>query len=148
MDSKLYCIDKLNKSDYHKGFLQLLEQLTIVESNKITYKDFCKRHDENDSNIFVIRDTKMDQVIATGSIYIEKKFIHRLGLVGHIEDVVVLEKYRRFGLGKIIMLQLIEFAKSKGCYKIILNCSKNNIEFYKKYGFSENGIEMANYSNN
>ncbi len=39
--------------------------------------------------IVVILDRKTEQVIASGSLIIEKKFIRQLGTAGHIEDIVV-----------------------------------------------------------
>ena len=50
---------------------------------------------------------------------------------------------RGYGLGK----KLLETAKSEcdGCYKIILDCSNENVDFYKKCGYEWKGNEMALY---
>lgn len=143
--NNLYQISKLDASDYNRGFLQLLEQLTTVEPNLITFDQFCEHLKNISSSTYVIRDVSCDKVVATGSILIEKKFIRRLGSVGHIEDVVVHDKYRGLGLGKSIMDQLIEIGKNEKCYKIILDCNKNNVDFYAKSGFKEKEIQMALY---
>jgi len=137
-------IQKLNKYDYYNGFLELLSQLTVVEIEKITYDDFCKRLDELTSEVFVISNMYC-RVIATGSIFIENKFIHKLGKVGHIEDVVVREGLRNFGYGSRMIQHLINYAKEKGCYKVILDCSFDNLEFYKKMGFEHKDAHMALY---
>ncbi len=120
-----YKIRRLNKSDYYRGFLQLLEQLTIVDANNISYENFCKRLDDMSSDTCVIIHN--NTVITSGTIYIEKKFIHHLGSVGHIEDIVVDIKYRKKGLGKMIIDYLTEYAKNQKCYKVILNCAKKNV---------------------
>ena len=70
-----------------------------------------------------------------------------MGKVGHIEDVVVSSDLRGHGLGKLVVNKCLVYAKSEGCYKCILDCSEENIEFYKKCneGFQVKGIEMALY---
>lgn len=142
----LFCVDRLNKEDYYKNFLQLLEQLTVVDANELNYENFCERFDEMNSHTFVVRNNSQDKVIATASVFIEKKFIHRLGKVGHIEDVVVDKEYRDKGLGKLIVDHCREYALNEhGCYKISLNCSENNIPFYEKCGFKQKGNQMSFY---
>lgn len=140
-------INILEKEDYHRGFLQLLEQLTVVNSNEINFDDFCSYFNNLNSHIIVIRNND-NKVIATASILIEKKFIHKLSSVGHIEDVVVDKNYRGFKLGKLMIDYLVNYAKEKGCYKVILGCSKENVDFYKKCGFDDKNIEMCLYFSN
>lgn len=65
------------------------------------------------------------------------------GLIAYLEDAVVHSEYRNKKIGKLIVDYLIELAKEKGCYKIKLDCSKNNFFFYKKLGFKENGFSMV-----
>ena len=81
----------------------------------------------------------------TTQIIIEKKFIHCLGKVGHIEDVVVDKNQRGHGLGKKIIKYLTKYAKTQGCYKVILDCSSNNMGFYIKCGYENKGVMMAKY---
>lgn len=131
----------LKTEDYYKGFLELLGQLTITPI--VSYQDFCERFNEIDNLIYVIEENNI--IIATASIFIEKKFIRNLGIVGHIEDVVVDNKYHGQGLGKKLILHLLEIAKNNKCYKVILDCSEENVGFYEKCGFENKGIEMAKY---
>jgi len=136
-------IRKLEKTDYNKNYLQLLEQLTVVSDKIISYDDFCKKFDNINSEIYVIEyDNK---IIATASILFEEKFIHNLGKVAHIEDVVIDIKYRRNGLGKKLMNFLIELAKNNKCYKIILNCYEQYTKFYKSVGFDWKCLTMTYY---
>jgi glucosamine-phosphate N-acetyltransferase len=81
-------------------------------------------------------------IVGTGSILIENKIIHDLGLVGHIEDIVVDEQYRSLGLAKILMAKLIDLAKEKKCYKIILDAADNVKGFYEKLGFKIHANSM------
>ena len=82
----------------------------------------------------MIEDPESQIIIGSGTILIEQKFIHGCSLIGHIEDVVVHKDYRKQGIGNILIQDLIEISKTLNCYKIILDCSLNNILFYEKCG--------------
>lgn len=140
-----YCIDKLSKDDYYYGYLELLEQMTVVGTSDITYDKFCEQFDAINSEIYIIRNINKNKIIASGSILIEKKFIHKLSSVGHIEDIVIDTDFRRMGLGKYLLGHLSNIAKERGCYKVILDCSDKNIKFYEKCGFVIKEFEMAKY---
>jgi glucosamine-phosphate N-acetyltransferase len=143
VDNITFHYDDLKKSDYHNGFLQLLEQLTTT--GNISYDEFCNRLNETKNEIIVVRVN--DKVIATGSILIEHKFIHNLGNVAHIEDIVVDSNYRKYGLGSKILDCLINIATNNNCYKVILDCSDDVVPFYSKNGFTKKGNYMAKYFN-
>jgi glucosamine-phosphate N-acetyltransferase len=140
-------ITELESEDYYRGFLQLLEQLTTVNADQITYNDFCKQLYKMKSEVFIIKNEDKTKVIGTASVLIENKFIHKLSSVAHIEDVVVDLKYRGKGLGNLLIEHCIEHAKSEGCYKTILNCGNKNIKFYEKCGFKAKNVEMSLYLN-
>lgn len=76
---------------------------------------------------------------------IERKFIHSCGTVGHIEDIVVHDKKRGYGFGKMIIEQLTAIGRSQECYKVILNCSQDKTGFYSKCGFVPKSVTMAHY---
>lgn len=82
--------------------------------------------------------------IAIGSIIITNRFIHNSGRIGHIEDVAVRKDLHGKGYGKQLIKRLVKIAKDSGCYKVILDCSDNNIPFYEKCGFkrSQNQLRM------
>nr|ASU54202.1 histone acetyltransferase [Hevea brasiliensis] len=141
-------VRKLEKSDKSKGFIELLQQLTMCDS--VSDKEFEERFQEissygNDHLICVIEDDRSGKIIATGSVFIEKKFIRNCGKVGHIEDVVVDSTARGQQLGKKIIGFLTDHAHSMGCYKVILDCSVENKAFYEKCGFKQKEIQMVKY---
>jgi len=138
-------IRELQPTDYNKGYLQLLKQLTIIDPNRISKEDFGNFVSNLNSNhkVFVIENG--DRIIATATILIESKLIHTMGKVAHIEDVVVDEKYRSQGIGKQIINHLIEFATIRQCYKVILDCAEDRIGFYIRCGFQPKGRFMAKY---
>jgi glucosamine-phosphate N-acetyltransferase len=135
----------LQVDDYNRGFLQLLEQLTVVDADNISFEEFKNHYDKIQSIIYVIHDTKMDLIVGTGSLFIEYKYIHKLGSVGHIEDIIIDVNYRNKGFGKKIINILIDLAKKKSCYKVILDCDINNATYYEHIGFLNKGNYMALY---
>ena len=82
------------------------------------------------------------QIIGSGTLLIEKKFIHQLGKVGHLEDIVISPDYQGQGLGKKLINHLVEQAREEGCYKVILDCLEDVTSFYVKSGFHINGTVM------
>ena len=84
-------------------------------------------------------------VVACGTLVIEHKFIHGGMCVGHIEDVVVDASARGQGLGRRLLLKLVDAARAAGCYKAILNCKEENKGFYERCGFAPKELSMACY---
>lgn len=140
---------ELQAGDYHKGFLQLLSQLTSV--GDISFEQFTQRLREQQSSgtgtyrVAVIEDSSKNLIIATATLMVERKFVHNCGLVGHVEDVVVNSTYRGKNLGIRVVQALIDWAKEAGCYKIILDCSEKNVPFYNKLGFQKKEEHLALY---
>ena len=136
-------IRTLVSGDYYRGFIELLGQLTTV--GPITKAQFEEQLERIKSikNVYVIEDR--ERIIATATLLLEPKFIHLCGTVGHIEDVVVDNKYRGRGLGLMLTRYLVEQAKEAGCYKVILDCAQHNVPFYEKCGFKLKEVEMVQY---
>jgi glucosamine-phosphate N-acetyltransferase len=84
-------------------------------------------------------------IIATGTIILEPKFIHNNGKVGHIEDIVVDREKHGLGIGKKLIDDLVIICRNSGCYKVILNCSETKAGFYEKSGFKIKERQMALY---
>jgi len=45
-----------------------------------------------------------------------------------------------------LISKLKEISIERGCYKTVLNCNNDNIDFYNKCGFSIKGVEMCVYN--
>jgi ribosomal protein S18 acetylase RimI-like enzyme len=140
-------IRQLEINDYNLGYLELLESLTTV--GNISYEDWSKRFLEIDMDpniqIWVIYCEDNNKIVGTSTILLEAKFIHNLGKVAHIEDVVISNNCRGEGLGKILINHLIDIANHNDCYKIILDCDGDNTQFYRKCGFTILGAQMGLY---
>lgn len=84
-------------------------------------------------------------VISTSGIHGSslKRIKHRVSL-----GISILEDYRGIGLGKQLMLLLIEKAKEMGKLKIDLDVREDNInaiKLYEKVGFKKEGIKVDGF---
>ncbi|KAJ5342178.1 hypothetical protein N7541_011302 [Penicillium brevicompactum] len=142
-----YTIRPLRRSDYSRGYLDVLRVLTTV--GEITEEMWNKRYEwitsRNDEYYMIVVCDGEDRVVGTGSLLVERKFIHSLGMVGHIEDIAVEKNQQGKKLGLRIIQTLDHVAAQVGCYKSILDCSEVNEGFYDKCGFKRAGLEMAHY---
>ena len=135
----------LEPTDYHKGFLHVLSQLTNV--GDITEQQFLKRYEELLSTrdtyfVFVIEDLDKQQIVACATLIVELKFIHSCGAVGHIEDVVVSDQYRSKNLGVKLIEMCKTVSKERSCYKVILDCTEKVVPFYERCQFDKKGVLM------
>jgi len=146
-------IRPLQKDDYCKGYLDLLQQGFTITPSKVSFQEFTHFVDDTKKQTFIV-EKKSDsvpetdvQIVASATIIVEEKLIHNMGKVCHIEDVVVDKDSRGKGFGKELIQHCVELAKTYGCYKVILNCDEDNVKFYEKCdtGFQCKGVEMATY---
>lgn len=75
----------------------------------------------------VVLDRNTDKIVGVGTVFIERKFLHTLGSVGHIEDIAVDKDQQGKKIGLRIIQALTHISENSGCYKTILNCSNDNI---------------------
>ena len=137
---------QLNSNDYNSNYIEVLSQLSFIDNKSITqdqWNQFIYQLNNN-HQIYVLIDSS-NNIIASGTLLIENKIIHNISKVAHIEDIVTDSKFRGKGYGKMMIEYLIEKAKEHQVYKIILNCSDDNIKFYEKCGFELKSNEMAKY---
>ena len=112
--------------------------------------------------IIVIVERSTDQLVAAGTLFVERKHIHGGGVAGHIEDIVVAPTTRGQGLGQKLVSGLREMGVALGCYKVLLDCKDDKIRestlrqghvaeqraFYEKCGFAKRGTQMTSYVSN
>ncbi|GAB7363209.1 hypothetical protein MBLNU230_g3491t1 [Neophaeotheca triangularis] len=142
-----YTIRPLQRTDYEAGVLDVLRVLTTV--GDISKEGFVQRFDAMKAatgcyHIIVIMNAE-SKIVGTGVLVVEMKFIHNLGLVGHIEDIAVAKDQQGKKLGLRIINALDFIAQKTGCYKSILDCSEANEGFYVKCGYKRAGLEMSHY---
>ena len=125
--------------EYHK----LLSQLTETgEYSEIKSKEQLEIVSQNSRHLIFVIEYK-NVLIGCGTVLIEPKFIRNHSMLAHIEDIVIDEKFRKYGLGKKLIEFLNEIAKLYGCYKASLNCSDKNVPFYEKCDFEKTAVQMT-----
>ncbi len=135
-------IRELRKEDLWNGFLTTLDSLrqaSDIDRNKAD--EIFEKINSNPDHIVAVAELD-GKIVGSTTLLIEPKFIHKGGLVGHIEDVVVDKKFQRQKIGEKIMKFLLEFAKNRGCYKTILDCTDDVKPFYEKLGFKHIASEL------
>lgn len=139
-----YVIRRLVKNDYDN-------YLVMINDFRET---FFTREQFNETLDFMTPSTEIwiieynNDIIATGTIIYEKKFIHNNASLGHIEDICVKSNYRKLGIGKVVVQYLMNLAKEHGCYKVTLDCNDENTHFYIKCGLEKRGFQMCQLTNN
>lgn len=128
----------LRATDYDRGYMKLLSQLTKVGEPSVSQFVECfsrMKACKGTYYVVVVEDTNVGQIIGTSTLVVEQKFIHNCALKGYIEDVVVSEDYRGKQLGKLLVETLRLLAQHLGVYKLVLNCKDRMIEFYESCGY-------------
>jgi glucosamine-phosphate N-acetyltransferase len=140
-------VKELNYEDDYYQYCCLLKQLTTIDPEKISRESFLNHLYTIKSNPYhkIIIAKCDNKIVGTATVLIEPKIIHNLSKVAHIEDVVVDTEYRSKGIGKTLIKKVIDISREFGCYKVILDCSSKNIEFYEKMGFKKKECQMALY---
>jgi glucosamine-phosphate N-acetyltransferase len=129
----------LCEGDLNEGFFSLLSQLS-GGTKKYDIHDLWSKYLAGIARTFVF--VQDDEIIGVASVLIEEKMLGGGSSVGHIEDVVVDKTKRASGVGRALIDRCVKVAKDFGCYKVILDCSEDNVPFYVKCGFASVGYYM------
>ncbi|KIW01567.1 hypothetical protein, variant [Verruconis gallopava] len=119
-----YVVRPLQRSDYSRGHLEPLRDLTYI--GEISEQQWIERFDwmascQGTYYVVVIVDTTKESrgsIVATGTLVAEKKFLYKLGIQGHIEDVAVVKYEQGKKLGRCLLAALTDVARNIGCYKV------------------------------
>ena len=135
-------VRNIEREDLNIHYLKLLNELGAGSTRLNVDIDLGKSWDtfvKNDDHHIVVC-VYGSHVVATAALIIERKIDCRVA--GHIEDVVVSKNHRGSGMGSVLVKELMEIAKRENCYKVILDCSFENIPFYRKLGFWKESYGM------
>lgn len=114
----------LASSDYSRGHLSLLSHLTSApdvgaDSWSARFQDFLAINRVQPTYLpVVIVEDESDQLVGQATLFVERKFLRKAGLVGHIEDVVVDPKMQGKKLGLKLLQVLTATSESVGAYKV------------------------------
>tara|TARA_B100000123_G_scaffold262865_1_gene231347 strand:+ start:761 stop:1216 length:456 start_codon:yes stop_codon:yes gene_type:complete len=130
--------------EYHNLLNNISEYHVNKELDNKRKKEFWdEQQKDNNYKIFIM--TYQKKIIGTGSLIIQNKIIHHYSKIGYLEDIVIHPDFQKHGLGKKLILFMIENAKLIGCYKCLLNCSYQKKYFYQKCGFTKEEVNMSIY---
>lgn len=148
----MYEIRPLASTDYARGHIKVLGSLTTVADPgeaawKERFEDLaCSKSSASKYFVVVIVSKETDELVATGTVFLEPKFLRSLATAAHIEDIAVDKMMQGKGLGKVLIATLTALSKQAGAYKTLLDCSNDNVAFYEKCGYEVKGVEMAKYN--
>jgi glucosamine-phosphate N-acetyltransferase len=140
-----FVIRELKDSDLRNGFFETLSNLSQIGSidrDQDRAAMVLKSIKENNLSRIYVAEGEDGQIIGSITLLLEQKFIHNGGKVGHIEDVVSRKEYSGKGVGSALVQKCIDLARNEKCYKVILDCSQENILFYEKSGFRKHEVSM------
>lgn len=124
----------------------LLSHLTAAAPiNEPTFARQLTRMRAAGTVTMVAEDVGSRQLLATGSLHVLEKFVHGCAKVGQIEDVVVDPRARRRGLGQELVRRLVQAARERGCYKVMLNCAEHRVGWYEHCGLQRKEVQMVRY---
>ena len=138
-----YNIKELEDEDLenYEGFFETLGNLREVGNLSLSEsKEILKKIKSQDGHIFVA--ITKNKIIGAATGLIEQKFIRKGAVCMHIEDVSTRKGFEGNGIATKLINKLIDFAKERGCYKIILDCEEKLLYFYSKSGFKQEDFHM------
>lgn len=124
------------------GYFETLAFLTkapVIEIGKA--KQIFERFKQTGKIVYVA-EVEGKGIVCTLALLIEQKFIHGGKPVAHIEDVVTKKEWEKKGIASKLMEIAIKKAKQQGCYKVILDCSPENVKFYESFDAYKCEIQM------
>lgn len=133
-------IRELTGPDLAKGFLEALASLAEVKLSQTDALNVFQKRLRDGIHTYIALVEGV--VVGTASLFIEQKFIHSGGRVGHIEDVAVRKDLQLKGLGTRLVEHATEEARRQGCYKVLLNCFEDRVGFYQRLGYRRQDVGM------
>lgn len=130
-------IREFKKEDINNGLLETYKEVWWID--KITEESLSKYLSNN--NYMVVCENE-GVIIGTATLHLQHKLIRNGGTAGLIEDVAVRESFRGNNIGSKLINHLIDKSKELGCYKVILSCFPERVNFYERNGFINESITM------
>lgn len=133
-------IRKMELNDLEEVF-ELLDELY---ENKIKYSIFVEKYKAslNDDNFYEIVAVEDNKVVGVLIARIINRLAKRKNVL-FIDDLIVNEKYRNTGIGKLLMQNAMDYALSIDCESLELTSLISNINAHRFY--ENNGFEKRQY---
>lgn len=135
----------IEPNDYYNGFLEVINTFTKTPI-KITYEQFVehltKAQAQNALVLVAVDDN--NKIVGTVKVLIEYKLHNNLAKMAHIEDVAVHPDYRKQRIGTQLVAKALEYTTD--CYKVVLSCKPELVNFYESHNFVPSGTTLTLYN--
>lgn len=124
---------------------QYIAQIALIEASsfELPWTEGMLEAEAKDANSFYKVGLEGDEVVCYGGF---RKVLDE----AHINNIAVKEEYRRQGIGKRLMAELVRLAKDNGVRYMTLEVRDSNeaaINLYKGFGFEVKGVRKRYYDN-
>ena len=119
------------KNDLKKIYTLICE----LEKSILNFEDFNRAYIDNlqDKNIYyMVAEDEEKEIVGFISLHIQK-LLHHVGNIGEIQELIVLDKARRVGIGKELLKQAKKLAIEKGCIQLEVCCNTKREESHLFY---------------
>jgi len=122
------------------GILDLIHELAVFENEPDAVEideAYLLNHGFGKHKSFecFIAEAEEGEILGMALFY--NRFSTWKGLTIHLEDLIVKEKHRKKGIGKVLFERLIHHAKDENINRVewvVLDWNTNAIDFYESYG--------------
>ncbi len=133
---------RLIKHDELEELLSLYRYLNPDDPELKIDRDLEKHWKEilSDPNLYYFVVEEDGMLVSSSTLTIIKNLTRSARPYGLIENVVTHQNYRNRGYGTAILKKVIEIAREKNCYKVMLMTGRKDEEtlrFYEKAGFHQ-----------
>jgi len=138
-------VREISVTDLGRGFFETLSNLNSVGRISEEHEKAKKVLHEITSNPFhkIFVAVKNDgEIVGSTTVLIEQKFIHNGERVAHHEDTATKKGYEGLGIATAVVGRAFRFARQMKCYKVIGECTEENVPFWEKFGYKKYHISM------
>lgn len=129
-----------DKDGYLSLIVHLNKETSLLNMTDVEWARNFTLCCESESNYIIVAE-HLGHLIGTVKIHIEPKLGDN---VAHIEDVVVDDNWKHYGIGTQLLEQAIEVVREWwDCYKIVLDAKPSLAPFYTNLGFTEEGCSFV-----
>ncbi|MBK1812093.1 GNAT family N-acetyltransferase [Clostridium sp. YIM B02505] len=139
-----------DEKDVHLLVSLRLDFLELIPTDENYYeiKENLKKYFEekmaNKSCVVMLAEDNA-AIIGTGMLFFYDSvpsIKNKTGKSAHITNLYVHQSYRKQKIGTLILTKLVEFAREKECYDILLNASYDSKELFSRHGFKKEENSM------
>lgn len=127
-----------------KDLEEVFELLDELYENKIEYSIFVEKYKSSlkDNNFYGIVAVEDNNIVGVLISRLINRLVKKRNIL-FIDDLIVNQKYRSKGIGKLLIQDAINYATSKDCETVELTSYILNINSHRFY--ENNGFEKKHY---